>query len=117
MGNENAEHEKKRNNGADKPFPVGEEHSRHIAGTGLALPCAKRGQKENGAVLKAAGLKSGVPDICLPVPSNGFHGLYIELKFGANKATEKQEDFMDGLRQQDIKRRYVMGQRKQGRKY
>lgn len=61
------------------------------------------GKRTNGAVLKAAGLKSGVPDICLPVPSNGFHGLYIELKFGANKATGKQEDFMDGLRQQGYK--------------
>ena len=61
------------------------------------------GKRTNGAVLRAAGLKSGVPDICLPVPSNGFHGLYIELKFGANKATEKQEDFMDRLRQQGYK--------------
>ena len=43
MGNENAEHEKKRNNGADKPFPMGEEHGKHIAGIDLALPCAKRG--------------------------------------------------------------------------
>ena len=61
------------------------------------------GKRTNGAVLKAAGLKSGVPDICLPVPSNDFHGLYIELKYGSNKATGKQEDFMDGLRQQGYK--------------
>lgn len=54
MGNENAEHEEKRNNGADKPFPVGEEHGKHIAGTGLALPCAKRGKKE-----KWRGIKGG----------------------------------------------------------
>ena len=30
--------------------------------------------------LKLQGVKSGVPDICLPVPRPGFHGLYIELK-------------------------------------
>lgn len=30
--------------------------------------------------LKRQGVKSGVPDICFPVPSNGYHGLYIELK-------------------------------------
>jgi hypothetical protein len=29
---------------------------------------------------KRAGRKAGVPDLCLPVPSNGYHGLYIELK-------------------------------------
>jgi HAMP domain-containing protein len=29
---------------------------------------------------KRTGMKAGVPDICLPVPAHGFHGLYIELK-------------------------------------
>lgn len=29
---------------------------------------------------KKAGLRSGVPDACLPVPSGGYHGLYVELK-------------------------------------
>lgn len=36
--------------------------------------------KAEAARLKAAGVKSGVPDICLPVPRAGYHGLYIELK-------------------------------------
>lgn len=34
----------------------------------------------NGFRLKAQGLKPGVPDICLPVPSGRFTALYIELK-------------------------------------
>ena len=29
---------------------------------------------------KAEGVKAGVPDICLPVPRGGYHGLFIELK-------------------------------------
>lgn len=29
------------------------------------------GKRSNGGILKAAGLKSGVPDICLPVANNG----------------------------------------------
>ena len=29
---------------------------------------------------KAAGMKKGFPDINLPVPRGGYHGLYIELK-------------------------------------
>jgi hypothetical protein len=32
------------------------------------------------AHLKAQGVKPGVPDICLPVPSGRFTALYIELK-------------------------------------
>lgn len=42
-----------------------------------------------------------MPDICLPVSSNGFHGLYIELKYGKNKATKAQEDFMELLEVQN----------------
>jgi len=30
--------------------------------------------------LKKEGVKSGVPDLCLPVPKKGYHGLYIEMK-------------------------------------
>jgi hypothetical protein len=33
-----------------------------------------------GAKLKAEGVKSGVPDICLPYANGEHHGLYIELK-------------------------------------
>lgn len=29
---------------------------------------------------KRTGRKAGVPDICLPIPSGRYHGLYIELK-------------------------------------
>lgn len=50
--------------------------------------------------LKRQGVKSGVPDICLPVPRANFHGLYIELKAGKNKATEKQRDWLYALQEQ-----------------
>jgi hypothetical protein len=30
--------------------------------------------------LRAQGVKAGVPDLCLPVPRQGKHGLYIEMK-------------------------------------
>lgn len=32
------------------------------------------------ARMKAQGVKAGVPDVCLPVPRCGYHGLYIEMK-------------------------------------
>jgi hypothetical protein len=29
---------------------------------------------------KRCGVQSGIPDICIPIPSGSHHGLYIELK-------------------------------------
>ncbi len=34
----------------------------------------------NGANLKKAGLKKGVPDLCLPVARGNYNSLYIEMK-------------------------------------
>lgn len=52
------------------------------------------------ANLKRQGVKAGVPDLCLPVPKNGYHGLYIEMKYGRNKSTQKQEEWQKALREQ-----------------
>lgn len=40
------------------------------------------------------GLRPGVPDLMLLVPSRGFNGLAIELKVGRNKVTEQQVDWL-----------------------
>ena len=40
--------------------------------------------------LKAEGVRSGVPDIALPVARGGFHSLFIELKAGKGKPTPNQ---------------------------
>ena len=52
------------------------------------------------ANLKRQGVKAGVPDLCLPVPKNGYHGLYIEMKYGRNKTTQKQEEWLKALQEQ-----------------
>lgn len=74
------------------------------------LPCLSlmyhvpnEGKRTNGAVLKAMGLKTGVPDVVLPVASHNFHGLYLEMKYGNNKPTKAQEEYMAALRQQGYK--------------
>lgn len=41
--------------------------------------------------LKKMGLKSGVPDICLPVARGGYHALYIEMKRTKRSATSEQQ--------------------------
>lgn len=50
--------------------------------------------------LKKQGVKAGVPDLFLPVPRGEFHGLFIELKYGKNKATIKQREWLIELSKQ-----------------
>lgn len=62
------------------------------------IPNEGRRTARNGARLKAEGLKSGVPDICLPVPRGEHHGLYIELKRRKNaRVTTEQMEWIEGL--------------------
>lgn len=53
-----------------------------------------------GARMKREGLKPGVPDICLPVPHSGYHGLYVEMKVGSNTPTENQKKWLAALKKQ-----------------
>jgi len=50
---------------------------------------------------KAEGVKSGVPDICLPVARGNFHGLYIEMKRERGSFTsENQKQWLKRLLEQ-----------------
>ena len=40
-----------------------------------------------GARMKRIGLRSGFPDLFFPVARGGFHGLFVEMKVGSNRAT------------------------------
>lgn len=53
-----------------------------------------------GKQLKLMGVKSGVPDLCLPVPNKGYHGLYIELKAENGKVSDNQDWWLIELHQQ-----------------
>jgi hypothetical protein len=46
----------------------------------------------------AEGLRSGVPDLCLPVARGGWHGLYIELKRqDGGRLTDAQRGWLEAL--------------------
>ena len=55
-------------------------------------------------MLKKSGVKPGVPDTCLPVARQGFHGLYIELKRRTGGRVEpEQKDWIEFLTEQGYK--------------
>lgn len=61
------------------------------------IPNGGSRNKLEAANLKKQGVRAGVPDICLPVARGGYHGLFIELKFGKNKTTAKQDEWLSKL--------------------
>lgn len=50
--------------------------------------------KNQAGRAKTQGMLSGVPDLFLPVPKNGFHGLFIEMKSGKGRLSTNQTCFL-----------------------
>ena len=57
----------------------------------FAIPNGGHRSKRTAALLKLTGVKRGVPDIFLPLPRNGYHGLWIEMKSLAKSARPSPE--------------------------
>lgn len=45
------------------------------------------------------GMKKGVPDLMLPIPMHGYHGLFIELKTSSGRLSEEQRRWLNALNQ------------------
>lgn len=43
------------------------------------------------------GIRPGVPDLFLPVARRGYYGLWLELKWGRNKTTPEQDEWIARL--------------------
>jgi len=52
---------------------------------------------QQGRILKRMGVRAGVSDLFIAVPSNGFHGLWIELKEGIGRLSKAQKEFIDRM--------------------
>lgn len=62
-----------------------------------AIPNGGWRGKHVGALLKAEGVLSGIPDLCLPLAKSGFHGLYMELKTGKGHVGHEQWEILERL--------------------
>jgi len=59
------------------------------------------GSKRYGAALNRRGRKKGVPDWHVMIPTNDYHGLYVELKQAhAGSVSKEQKAFL--IRQQEL---------------
>jgi hypothetical protein len=65
----------------------------------FAVPNGGKRSPITAAILKALGVKPGVPDLVLPIAAAPYGGLYIELKVGKNTLTDSQLEFHQRLRE------------------
>lgn len=66
-----------------------------------AIPNGGARHQAIGGKLKAEGVRRGVPDLCLPVPTSDWSGLYIEMKRRQGGRVRKtQRWWIEQLREQ-----------------
>lgn len=75
----------------------------------VAIPNGGSRHPKEAANLKKQGVKAGFPDMFLPVVNKKYHGLFIELKYGKNKATDKQEEWIKELNNQGYYAKVCVG--------
>ena len=66
-----------------------------------AIPNGGLRSKATAARMKREGALAGIPDICLPVSQNSYHGLYLELKRPiGGRLSDKQSEIIAMLREE-----------------
>lgn len=54
-------------------------------------------QRAEAVRLKAQGVKSGVPDLHLPIPKGAYAGLYLEMKYDKGTIQKSQKEWIAGM--------------------
>jgi len=71
---------------------------RYPKGLIFAIPNGGQRNVIVASKLKAEGVLSGVPDLCIPIAKKGYNGLYVELKNGkVGKVSDNQQTIMSKL--------------------
>jgi len=72
----------------------------HLKKLLFAIPNGGTRNKIEAVNLKRQGVVSGVADMFLSIGNMVFHGFYIEFKYGKNKVTQNQKEFLQAVYEQ-----------------
>lgn len=87
----------------DKEFPK-------LRGRLFAIPNGGHRHHAEAARLKLEGVRAGVPDLFLPVPAGGKHGLFIEMKREkGGRLSPEQKDWLAHLNEQGYRAEVCKG--------
>lgn len=63
-----------------------------------AIPNGGKRNPKEAVRLKAEGVLSGIPDVCIAHPTSWYHGLYLEFKTAKGRTSQNQQDVIAQLR-------------------
>jgi hypothetical protein len=72
-------------------------------------PNERRVSPQHGRILKRMGVKSGVSDVFIAIPTASHHGLFLELKTDKGKLSVKQSEFLYSMNLQGYQALAVWG--------
>ena len=67
----------------------------------FAIPNGGKRHVVVASKMKKEGVRSGVPDLFLPVPSGKYHGLFIEMKSAKGRVSIEQSRFLTAVSEND----------------
>lgn len=73
------------------------EYCDHLRIPVFAIPNGYNKTPASRVKAKREGLRAGVPDLFIPVPTKKHHGLFIEMKYGRGRTSAEQQAWIDLL--------------------
>lgn len=64
----------------------------------IHIPNEGKRSQRTGRLLKNMGMRSGVSDLFIALPRNGYHGAWIELKTDKGKVQPSQIEFLEDMK-------------------
>lgn len=78
----------------------GLQYPKHII---AAIPNGGKRSKITAGIMKQEGVLKGMPDLIVPHPNGTYCGLFIEMKYGKNKASKEQKELISKLTENGYK--------------